>query len=126
MTAPLATPAVVVERREPAARRRAPRLLRSPSGTLGLLWLLLIVLASATARLWLPYPTEKQDLTAVLQTPTAAHWLGTDELGRDLLSRIFAAARAPCSRRASRPSSPSASPCRSACGRRGPAHGWRR
>ncbi|NEM92271.1 dipeptide/oligopeptide/nickel ABC transporter permease/ATP-binding protein [Galbitalea soli] len=91
MTAPLATPAVVVERREPAARRRAPRLLRSPSGTLGLLWLLLIVLASATARLWLPYPTEKQDLTAVLQTPTAAHWLGTDELGRDLLSRIFAA-----------------------------------
>ena len=41
---------------------------------------------------WLPYKTEDQDFTAVLSGPTAAHWLGTDELGRDLLSRIFAAA----------------------------------
>ena len=39
-----------------------------------------------------PIKTEDQDFTAVLSGPTAAHWLGTDELGRDLLSRIFAAA----------------------------------
>ncbi|MGN7236100.1 ABC transporter permease, partial [Micrococcus luteus] len=38
------------------------------------------------------FKTEDQDFTAVLSGPTAAHWLGTDELGRDILSRIFAAA----------------------------------
>ncbi len=48
--------------------------------------------ASLTAPLWLPFRTEDQDFTAVLSGPTAAHWLGTDELGRDILSRIFAAA----------------------------------
>ena len=58
----------------------------------GLLWLAALVAASLTAPLWLPFKTEDQDFTAVLSGPTAAHWLGTDELGRDILSRIFAAA----------------------------------
>jgi peptide/nickel transport system permease protein len=58
----------------------------------GLGWLAALVVASLTAQWWLPYKTEDQDFTAVLSGPTAAHWLGTDELGRDLLSRIFAAA----------------------------------
>ena len=56
------------------------------------LWLAALVAASLTAPLWLPYKTEDQDFTAVLSGPSAAHWLGTDELGRDILSRTFAAA----------------------------------
>jgi peptide/nickel transport system permease protein len=56
------------------------------------MWLAALVIASLTAPLWLPFKTEDQDFTAVLSGPTAAHWLGTDELGRDILSRIFAAA----------------------------------
>jgi peptide/nickel transport system permease protein len=68
------------------------RLLGSPGAVAGLAWLAALVIASLTAPLWLPFKTEDQDFTAVLSGPTAAHWLGTDELGRDILSRIFAAA----------------------------------
>ncbi len=70
----------------------ASRLFASPGGVAGVVWLAALVVASLTAQWWLPYKTEDQDFTAVLSGPTAAHWLGTDELGRDLLSRIFAAA----------------------------------
>lgn len=68
------------------------RLFASPGAVAGLLWLVALVIASLTAPVWLPFKTEDQDFTAVLSGPTAAHWLGTDELGRDILSRIFAAA----------------------------------
>lgn len=68
------------------------RLFASPGGMAGLVWLTVLVIASLTAPLWLPFRTEDQDFTAVLSGPTATHWLGTDELGRDLLSRIFASA----------------------------------
>ncbi|MGK3647437.1 dipeptide/oligopeptide/nickel ABC transporter permease/ATP-binding protein [Pseudarthrobacter enclensis] len=68
------------------------RLLGSPGAVAGLVWLAALVIASLTAPLWLPFKTEDQDFTVVLSGPTAAHWLGTDELGRDILSRIFAAA----------------------------------
>ncbi|MDQ0827605.1 peptide/nickel transport system permease protein [Arthrobacter sp. B2I5] len=68
------------------------RLFTSPGAVAGLAWLAVLVTASLTAPLWLPFKTEDQDFTAVLSGPTAAHWLGTDELGRDILSRIFAAA----------------------------------
>ncbi|MEW9871347.1 dipeptide/oligopeptide/nickel ABC transporter permease/ATP-binding protein [Arthrobacter sp. HS15c] len=70
----------------------AHRLFASPGGVAGVVWLAALVVASLTAPLWLPFKTEDQDFTAVLSGPTAAHWLGTDELGRDLLSRIFASA----------------------------------
>lgn len=68
------------------------RLFTSPGAVAGLAWLAALVTASLTAPLWLPFKTEDQDFASVLSGPTAAHWLGTDELGRDILSRIFAAA----------------------------------
>ncbi|MET4591643.1 dipeptide/oligopeptide/nickel ABC transporter permease/ATP-binding protein [Arthrobacter sp. 754] len=74
------------------ARLSAHRLFSSPGGVAGLLWLAALVVASLTAPWWLPFKTEDQDFTAVLSGPTAAHWLGADELGRDILSRIFASA----------------------------------
>ena len=46
---------------------------------------------SFTAPLWRPYDVDEQDLANRLALPSAAHWLGTDKLGRDLLSRIFTA-----------------------------------
>ena len=52
-------------------------------------WLLVALLADLIA----PYDPIAQDLTATLQGPSAAHWLGTDNYGRDILSRILHSAR---------------------------------
>ncbi|MCU1436885.1 MAG: oligopeptide/dipeptide transporter, ATP-binding protein [Pseudarthrobacter sp.] len=79
--------------RQGAAKKfSGTKLFGSPASIAGVSWLAALVAASLTAPLWLPFKTEDQDFTAVLSGPTAAHWLGTDELGRDLLSRIFASA----------------------------------
>jgi len=41
-----------------------------------------------------PHDPNEQDLLTSLQPPSAAHWFGTDDLGRDLASRVIVAARA--------------------------------
>lgn len=51
--------------------------------------LALVVLAVALAPWLAPYPPADQDLAARLAPPSAAHWLGTDHLGRDTLSRLL-------------------------------------
>ena len=68
-------------------------LLRHGSGRLGLALVFLLVFV-ALAGLWLGHadPTA-QNLAARLAPPSAAHWMGTDELGRDILSRILYGAR---------------------------------
>ncbi|MFI5408002.1 ABC transporter permease [Kaistia sp. UC242_56] len=53
-----------------------------------------IVLFAAIFAPWVaPYSPFDLDVTKMLQGPSAAHWLGTDELGRDVLSRAIYAAR---------------------------------
>ncbi|MFE7929784.1 dipeptide/oligopeptide/nickel ABC transporter permease/ATP-binding protein [Streptomyces sp. NPDC057456] len=52
-------------------------------------YLLLVVLVTLTAGLLAPYDPDAQDLTAALQGPGGQHWLGTGELGRDVLSRLM-------------------------------------
>ena len=65
----------------------------SPLGTVALIaWLLLFVVAIA-APVLAPYPPNEADYGAVRQGPSAAHLLGTDNLGRDILSRIIHGAR---------------------------------
>lgn len=73
-------------------RRLSGRVFRSPAAMLSLIWLVGLILASLTSPLWLRYGPLEQDLSAVLQGPSWEHLLGTDELGRDLLSRIVTAA----------------------------------
>ena len=53
----------------------------------------LVVLAAVAAPLIAPYSPYDLDVTVMLQPPSAAHWLGTDEVGRDVLSRTIYAAR---------------------------------
>jgi len=74
---------------QPAAGRR-PRVRLTAGGVVSAAWLVLLLLASLTAPLWEPYPVDDQDPAHTLAGPSASHWLGTDELGRDVLTRIAA------------------------------------
>ncbi len=67
--------------------------LRHPSLAVGGAITLLIVATALMSFLWTPYPVEAISIVERLQTPSAAHWLGTDQFGRDLLSRIMVGAR---------------------------------
>lgn len=75
--------------------RNAVRRFRTVSalGTVALVaWFLLIVIALG-APILSPYPPNEADYGAVRQGPSASHLLGTDNLGRDILSRIIHGAR---------------------------------
>ena len=52
-------------------------------------YLLLVVLVTVLADWIAPYDPDQQDLSAALSGPSGAHWLGTGELGRDVLSRLM-------------------------------------
>ncbi|MEV6345544.1 dipeptide/oligopeptide/nickel ABC transporter permease/ATP-binding protein [Actinoplanes sp. NPDC051851] len=65
------------------------RVLRRPSVLISLGWLFLITAGTAGAGFLAPYDPLDQDLNATLALPSGAHWLGTDDLGRDLLSRLL-------------------------------------
>jgi len=58
----------------------------------GSLLLALVVGMALASLVWTPYGPLSIDLTSRLLAPNAAHWLGTDEFGRDVLSRIMTAA----------------------------------
>jgi peptide/nickel transport system permease protein len=59
----------------------------------GLILLTILVVIAVFAPLLAPYNPEAQNATALLQSPSAHHWLGTDELGRDVFSRLLYATR---------------------------------
>ncbi|GAB4275457.1 MAG: ABC transporter permease [Deferrisomatales bacterium] len=68
-------------------------LLRSRTATVGLAIVLFWVVVALAAPLLTPYSPTEQDWRAPNQGPTAAHILGTDELGRDLWTRLIYGAR---------------------------------
>src|SRR5690606_27073143 len=61
----------------------------NPLAMLGLFVIVAFVVLSLAAPLLAPYSPSAQDLGNRLSAPTSAHWFGTDELGRDILSRIL-------------------------------------
>jgi len=65
------------------------RFRRNRSAMFGLAVLVVFVLLGAFAPLITPHDPVQQQLTQALQTPSAEHWLGTDNLGRDILTRIL-------------------------------------
>lgn len=60
---------------------------------LGLVLIGTVVLGAALSFAWTPYSPNAMDFAAQLQPPTLAHPLGTDQFGRDLLSRVLIGAR---------------------------------
>jgi peptide/nickel transport system permease protein len=66
---------------------------RDPRAALGLGLVVLAAIAALGAPLIAPYAPDFPDFVNTLSPPSAAHWLGTDELGRDVLTRIVYGAR---------------------------------
>ncbi|MGH7212536.1 MAG: ABC transporter permease, partial [Acetobacteraceae bacterium] len=76
----------------PAARRRR-WLRRYGLAAAGAAVIVIWVLAATFARWWTPYPPNVVNVAGRLAAPSAAHWLGTDELGRDVFTRVIYGAR---------------------------------
>jgi oligopeptide transport system permease protein len=72
------------------ARRR---FLRNRLATAGLCVVVVLVIFAVFANVLAPTPYDRSVLSETLQFPSARHWLGTDQVGRDLLSRIIYGAR---------------------------------
>ena len=69
------------------------RLLQTPQGIIGLAIVLSLILLAVAAGGVAPYDPYAQDYGAVLKAPSIAHWMGTDNMGRDLLSRVIYGSR---------------------------------
>ena len=71
-------------------------LARNKLSLIALIGLVILVAVAILAPYIAPYPedfTDAAHMAAKLQPPSAAHWMGTDELGRDLFSRVLYGAR---------------------------------
>lgn len=64
-----------------------------PLGMVGLVLVLALMIMAFFASVVAPYPPAKQSLRHSLEGATAAHWMGTDALGRDVFSRLVYGAR---------------------------------
>ncbi len=63
--------------------------LRHPSLRIGAIASLLLLLIGFVSIVWTPYPIETISIGNAMQDPSPAHWLGTDHLGRDMLSLVM-------------------------------------
>src|SRR5262245_28393484 len=79
--------------RATSLRRLSAFLIREPLGTFGLLLVIVMVVTGLCAELIAPYSPTANDFSAMMEAPSWAHPLGTDQFGRDLLSRIIFGAR---------------------------------
>ena len=69
------------------------RLVRTPQGLMGGLIVLLILLGVVFGNMLVPYGPDDMQALARYKGPSMAHWLGTDQYGRDILSRLLNGAR---------------------------------
>src|SRR5512143_505377 len=76
------------------ARRAWRRLFKRKAAVLGLVVLTAFILLALLAPLIVPYDPIATSWSAVRKAPSSLHWFGTDELGRDILSRVVYGARA--------------------------------
>lgn len=76
--------------REPSFLQRA---LRHKSFAVGGGLVALLIATALLSFVWTPYSPTELDIPHKLQSPTTAHWLGTDSLGRDIASLLIVGAR---------------------------------
>ncbi|WP_034944073.1 ABC transporter permease [Erwinia oleae] len=70
------------------------RMAVSPNALLGTILIGLIATAGLVGFFWTPFDPGRINILARLQAPTSVHWFGTDEYGRDVLSRLLLGASA--------------------------------
>lgn len=87
------TPPAPAARPLPRRGRVLRRLLGQPVATTALVFLVLVILMAVLAPWLAPFDPDRQDLLGRLQGPSAEHWLGQDDFGRDELSRLMFGAR---------------------------------
>ena len=95
ITTATATPAVVVPARWRAVRIAVALWRLRGSVRFGLIVIASMVAMALFAPLLAPYGPDEQDLAMALTGPSAQHWLGTDNVGRDLVTRLIYGARVP-------------------------------
>jgi peptide/nickel transport system permease protein len=66
---------------------------RQPLGTAGLVIMIVMFAAAAFANVLAPFDPEENDFNAMMQAPSWIHLLGTDQMGRDIFSRLVYGAR---------------------------------
>lgn len=67
--------------------------MRRAAPFVGAILVALVVVLAMLSLVWTPYDVTRLDIPSKLQTPTTAHWLGTDHFGRDILSMLMVGAR---------------------------------
>jgi peptide/nickel transport system permease protein len=93
MTTPTAALVGFKQRRRAARSRSVRAWYRNGPLMVGIVIVGLLVLVAVLAPVLAPYDPVEQRLEDALQSPSAAHWLGTDKYGRDVLSRLIWGAR---------------------------------
>ncbi|MDO8320304.1 ABC transporter permease [Rhodoferax sp.] len=76
------------------ARRALRRLLRRKGAMVGLVFVLFFIVMAVFAPIFAPYDPVATSWSAVRMAPSQMYWFGTDEIGRDVLSRVVWGARA--------------------------------
>src|SRR3981081_3174117 len=79
---------------ESPARRALRRLFRRKGAVVGLVVIATFIVLAVFPSLIAPYDPIATSWTLVRKPPSALHWFGTDDLGRDVLSRVMYGARA--------------------------------
>jgi peptide/nickel transport system permease protein len=92
--APAAVTVATVRREQSPAARALRRLLRRKGALFGGAVVLFFVLVALLAPLIAPYDPIQTSWTAIRKAPSSVYWFGSDELGRDMLSRVIWGARA--------------------------------
>ena len=77
----------------PLATRLMYLVRKQPLGAAGAFIVLIMVLSAIFAPFLSPYDPTANDFAAMAEAPSGVHWLGTDQFGRDLLTRIVFGAR---------------------------------
>ena len=86
--------AAVQDELESPARRALRRLLKRKGAVVGLIVLAIFLLLAIFAPLIAPFDPIATSWSLVRKPPSAQHWFGTDELGRDVLARVIYGTRA--------------------------------